>query len=136
MIIVDKSYLNSIHKRYPKIMWVATGQYDSTFEINYQQVVIFLILTLAIMKRIGSLLLSSVKYAAYLGSITMVGGAAFLGYINSKIGGIEINKDETTKYYHETLGMDKGEAARMYYWLLWDIGMMRVLTYGSYTTYC
>lgn len=31
--------------------------------------------------------------------------------------------------------MDSNEASRMYYWMLYDIGLMRVFTYHSYLSY-
>jgi hypothetical protein len=34
------------------------------------------------------------------------------------------------------MGIEMGEATQMYYWLLWDIAIMRVLTYNNYSNYC
>lgn len=80
--------------------------------------------------------LHGVKYAVYLGGATVVGGFGYLTYINSRIGGIDVDKEITTKYYNEKMGIEMGEATQMYYWLLWDIAIMRVLTYNSYSNYC
>jgi hypothetical protein len=44
--------------------------------------------------------LHGIKYAVYLGGVTVVGGFGYLTYINSKIGGIDVDKEITTKYYN------------------------------------
>jgi hypothetical protein len=80
-----------------------------------------------------------VKVAAYLGGATLAGSLAYLQYINYKLGGIDIDREAMVKYYTDNakhFKVSETEASNMYYWLILDISFMRVLTYGSYTSYC
>ena len=79
---------------------------------------------------------SGLKYAAYLGLGSVAVGFGYLQYINSQIGPIDVNRDETTKFYMSQYKMDSKEANRMYYWMMYDIALMRIFTYFSYSSYC
>lgn len=79
------------------------------------------------------------KYSLYLGGATLTGSLLYLQYINSQVGSIEIDRTAMTKYYTDPakqFNMTESEVTNMYYWLLVDVSMMRVLTYGSYVTSC
>lgn len=71
-----------------------------------------------------------------MGLFTAASSVAYLQYINSQIGEIDLDPVQTKKYYFEVLKMSQSEASRMYYWLYFDIGLMRVFTYHNYSTYC
>jgi hypothetical protein len=80
-----------------------------------------------------------IKYSLYLGGATLTGSALYLQYVNSQLGSIDIDREAMTKYYSEhskEFNVNEREARNMYYWLLIDISIMRVLTYSAYSTSC
>jgi hypothetical protein len=80
-----------------------------------------------------------IKYSLYLGGATLTASALYLQYVNSQLGGIDIDREGMMKYYSEhskQFNMSESEVRNMYYWLLFDIATMRILTFSSYSTSC
>jgi hypothetical protein len=82
---------------------------------------------------------AGIKYSLYLGGATLVGSLTYLQYVNYNLGSIDIDREAMVIYYTDksnNFNFSESEAKNMYYWLLLDVSMMRVLTYSSYTTSC
>jgi hypothetical protein len=67
------------------------------------------------------------------GSIT---GGAYLWHINSIIGPINIEKDNAISYYMNDLKMTKNKAYQTYYWVIFNIAIARITTFGTYQKIC
>ena len=61
---------------------------------------------------------------------------AYLQYINSQIGPLNLEKDAAIKHYKEKMNMNDREATKTYYWVLLKIAEARLFGYYSYSYYC
>ena len=98
-----------------------------------------IIFNFILMSKYVKIFAQGIKYSLYFGLATFTGSLFYLQYINYKIGNIEIDRQAMIKYYTDEKKqwkVSQSQAENMYYWLLIDISIMRVLTYHSYAKNC
>lgn len=88
------------------------------------------------MNRAFNFLRSGLKYSFYFTTTLVAGSFAYLQYVNSVLGSVNIDKQTALDYYKEEHRMGDAEATRTYYWVLFHISLARIMSFNAYKNYC
>jgi hypothetical protein len=88
------------------------------------------------MNKVFNLIKKGLKYSFYCTTALTVTGYAYLQYVNSALGPINIDKQMALDFYKQQHKMGDAEATRTYYWVFFHISLARIMSFGTYKRAC